>query len=268
LKVDELYFFANFVVLDIEQVRDPSKHSPVILGRQFLTTVDAVIRCRNEVITLSFGNMTVELNVFHTISLPSIMDDHVVVNMINVPVNHTFQEPCYEDLLEKCLVHFGMNFDIEESIEEVNALLDFVPIMDTNLWRRKVEPLPLSTSVPISSIVEPPKLELKPIPSTLKYAFLEESETLSIIISSHLDKSQEEKMLDILGEHREAIGWTIADIKGISPSVVMHQIHLEENAKTSREPQRRLNPVLKEVVRAEIIKLLDASIIYPIFDSQ
>ena len=75
-------------------------------------------------------------------------------------------------------------------------------------------------------------------------------------------------MLDVLEEHKEAIGWTIADIKGISPSVVMHQIHLEENAKTSREQQRRLNPVLKEMVRAEIIKLLDAGLIYPISDSQ
>jgi len=48
----------------------------------------------------------------------------------------------------------------------------------------------------------------------------------------------------------------------------MHQIHLEENAKTLREPQRRLNPILKEVVRAEVIKLLDVGIIYPISDSQ
>jgi len=50
--------------------------------------------------------------------------------------------------------------------------------------------------------------------------------------------------------------------------MVMHQIHLEENAKTSREPQRRLNPVLKEVVRAEVLKLLDTDIIYAISDSQ
>ena len=76
------------------------------------------------------------------------------------------------------------------------------------------------------------------------------------------DKDQEEKLLDVLEEHKEAIGWTIADIKGISPSLIMHQIHLEENTKTSREPQRRLNPILKEVVRAEIIKLLDVGIIY------
>jgi len=102
----------------------------------------------------------------------------------------------------------------------------------------------------------------------LKYAFLGDSETLPVIISSHLDKDQKGKLLDVLSEHKEAIGWTIADIKKISPSVVMHQIHLEENAKTSRELPRRLNPVLKEVVRAKVMKLPDAGIIYLISDSQ
>ena len=89
-----------------------------------------------------------------------------------------------------------------------------------------------------------------------------------MIISSHLDKDQEGKLLDVLSEYKEAISWIIEYIKRISPSVVMHQIHLEENAKISREPQRHLNLVLKEVVRAKIMKLLDAGIIYPISDSQ
>ena len=63
-------------------------------------------------------------------------------------------------------------------------------------------------------------------------------------------------MLNVLEEYKEAIGWTIADIKEINPSVVMYQIHLEENAKTSREPQRRFNPVLKEAMRVEINKII------------
>jgi hypothetical protein len=75
-------------------------------------------------------------------------------------------------------------------------------------------------------------------------------------------------LLKVLREHKEALGWTIEDIKGISPSLVMHKIHLEENSKPSREPQRRLNLAMQEVVRAEVIKLLDAGIIYPIFDSK
>jgi len=75
-------------------------------------------------------------------------------------------------------------------------------------------------------------------------------------------------LLDVLREHKEAIGWTIEDIKGISASVVMHKIHLEEGTKPSREQQRRLNPSMQEVVRGEVIKLLDAGIIYPISDSK
>jgi len=112
-----------------------------------------------------------------------------------------------------------------------------------------------------------PKLELNPLPDTLKYAFLGDFKTFSVIISSYLDNDQEEKLLDVFSEHKEALGWTIADIKRISPSVIMHQIHLKENTKTSRELQRRFNPVLKEVVREEVMKLLDAGIIYPISDS-
>jgi hypothetical protein len=89
-----------------------------------------------------------------------------------------------------------------------------------------------------------------------------------VIIASDLIDAQEEELLGVLREHKEAIGWTIEDIKGISPSLVMHKIHLEENSKPSREPQRRINPAMQEVVRAEVIKLLDAGIIYPISDSK
>ena len=56
---------------------------------------------------LSFGNMIVELNIFHTSSQPPEMDDPEEVNMINILVNHTFEEPCYEDPSKKCLTHFG-----------------------------------------------------------------------------------------------------------------------------------------------------------------
>jgi hypothetical protein len=68
--------------------------------------------------------------------------------------------------------------------------------------------------------------------------------------------------------HKNALGWTIADIKGISPLICTYRIYLEKNAKPSREMQRRLNPNMKEVVRNEVIKLLDNGIIYPISDSK
>ncbi|PRQ60447.1 putative nucleotidyltransferase, Ribonuclease H [Rosa chinensis] len=48
----------------------------------------------------------------------------------------------------------------------------------------------------------------------------------------------------------------------------MHRIFLEDAAKPTRDPQRRLNPHMKEVVRAEVLKLLDVGVIYPISDSE
>jgi hypothetical protein len=68
--------------------------------------------------------------------------------------------------------------------------------------------------------------------------------------------------------HKNTLGWTIVDIKGISPLICTHRIYLEENAKPSREIQRKLNPNMKEVVRNEVIKLLDNGIIYLISDSK
>ncbi|KAG8485946.1 hypothetical protein CXB51_020224 [Gossypium anomalum] len=68
-------------------------------------------------------------------------------------------------------------------------------------------------------------------------------------------------------ELKKAIGWTIADIRGISPSVCMHKIILEDGKKETIDGQRRLNPIMKDIVKKEIIKWLDAGIIYPISDS-
>ena len=65
----------------------------------------------------------------------------------------------------------------------------------------------------------------------------------------------------------KSIRWQISDIKGISPSIVMYRIHMEEGIKSVIERQRRLNPNMKKVVKKEIIKLLDAAIIYPISDN-
>jgi hypothetical protein len=117
-------------------------------------------------------------------------------------------------------------------------------------------------------VPDSPKKELKPLPDNLKYKFLGPADSLPVIIASDLIDAQEEELLNVSREHKEAIGWTIEDIKGINPSLVMHKIHLEENSKPSREPQRRLNPAMQEAVRTEVIKLLDAGIIYPISDSK
>ena len=91
---------------------------------------------------------------------------------------------------------------------------------------------------------------------------------LPVIVASNLTNRQEEDLLATLRRHGEAIGWTMANIKGLSPKIVQHRIHLEEGVKPKRDPQRRLNPLMQEAVQAEIMKLLDNGIIYPISDSE
>ena len=75
---------------------------------------------------------------------------------------------------------------------------------------------------------------------------------------------EEEKLLRVLRDHKNAIRWSLADLKGIHPSMCMHRILLEDGHKPSVEAQRRLNPTMKEVVRKEVLKWLDAAVIYPI----
>jgi hypothetical protein len=71
----------------------------------------------------------------------------------------------------------------------------------------------------------------------------------------------------VLRGNQGALGWNISDLKGISPAHCMHKTHMEAEYKPVIQPQRRLNPTMKEVVNKEFLKLLDASMIYPISDS-
>ncbi|CAN6711705.1 unnamed protein product [Malus baccata var. baccata] len=153
-----------------------------------------------------------------------------------------------------------------EDLIEVVAALESSPKLDGKYTTR--ESIPISTNKLLPSIIQAPILELKPLPSHLKYIFLGENETLPAIISSSLTAQEEEKLLQVLKEFKSALGWTLADIKGISPTTCMHHIFLEEGAKPTREDQRRLNPPMMEVVKKEIIKLLNCGVIYPISDSR
>ena len=74
--------------------------------------------------------------------------------------------------------------------------------------------------------------------------------------------------MEILQDNIGAIGWTLSYLTCISPSYCMHRVLMEEDYKLVAQPQRRLNPTMKEVLTKEVVKLLEAGMIYPIFDSQ
>nr|XP_034896193.1 uncharacterized protein LOC118034871 [Populus alba] len=183
VQVDKFYFPVDFVVLDTAPIQGSNAPIPVILGRPFLATSNALINCRNGVMKLSFGNMTVEMNIFN-------------------------------------------------EVKELETYLDPMPIMSIGQWTPSFEPL-ISPQVKVEASL-----------------------------------SRNKNFLRVVRKHKKAIGWTITDLKGISPLLCTHRIYLEEEAKSVRQMQRRLNPNMKEVVRGEVLKLLDAGIIYPIANSK
>ncbi|GJW21896.1 hypothetical protein Tco_0032518 [Tanacetum coccineum] len=117
------------------------------------------------------------------------------------------------------------------------------------------------------SSVEPPKLELKELHKHLDYAFLQENNQLPVVISSALSTDEKTRLLEVLRNHKGEIAWSIANIKGIDSSFCTRKILMEDEFKPSVQPQRRVNPNIKEVVKKEVIKLLDVGLIYPISDS-
>ncbi|GKD78344.1 DNA-directed DNA polymerase [Tanacetum coccineum] len=160
--------------------------------------------------------------------------------------------------------HDGKWIEEEEEEDSNKALaVSFYPKIEP------VEPLEWKASENRlkSSGMEPPRFELKELPEHLEYAFLQENNQLPVVISSALSTDKKTRLLEVLRNHKEEIAWSIADIKGINSSFCTHKILMEDEFKPSVQPQRRVNPNIKEVVKKEVIKLLNAGLIYPIFDS-
>ncbi|GKA92056.1 DNA-directed DNA polymerase [Tanacetum coccineum] len=111
------------------------------------------------------------------------------------------------------------------------------------------------------------KLELKDFTSHLDYALFKITNKLPVIISKELKDEEKAALLKVLKSHKRAIAWKISDIKGIDPSFCTHKILMEDDFKPAVQHQRRVNPKIHEVIKKEVIKLLDARLIYPISDS-
>ncbi|GJR76828.1 reverse transcriptase domain-containing protein [Tanacetum coccineum] len=258
VKVGKFHFPADFVVVDFEA--DP--RVPLILGRSFLKTGRTLIDVYEGEITLRVDNEAVTFNLDQTMKYSSTNDKSV--NRIDI-----IDEICEEYVPE--LLGFPSDdfssgnptstsepFTSEFTLEEIDAFLydksislesdhdDCDPEEDIYVLEQllnddpfQLPPMDLKQSEVTeakSSIEEPPDLELNDLPSHLEYAFF-------------------------------AIAWKITDIKGIDPRFCTHKILMEDDCKPSVQSQRRVNPKIHEVIKKEVIKLLDAGMIYPISDS-
>nr|GEU92803.1 reverse transcriptase domain-containing protein [Tanacetum cinerariifolium] len=118
-----------------------------------------------------------------------------------------------------------------------------------------------------SSIDEPPEVELKDLPPLLEYAFLEGNDKFPVIIEKDLSAEEKIALITVLKSHKRAIAWKIFDIKGIDPEFCTHKILMEDDFEPAVQHQRRVNPKIHNVIKNEVLKLLDAGLIYPISDS-
>nr|GFA63143.1 hypothetical protein [Tanacetum cinerariifolium] len=118
-----------------------------------------------------------------------------------------------------------------------------------------------------SSDDEPPEVELKELPPHLEYAFLGENEKWPVIIAKDLNVNEKPALIDVLKSRNKAIAWKLTDIRGIDPEFCSPKILLEEDFSPKVQSQRRVNPKIHDVIKKEVKKLIDAGLIYPIFDS-
>nr|GEX77156.1 reverse transcriptase domain-containing protein [Tanacetum cinerariifolium] len=112
-----------------------------------------------------------------------------------------------------------------------------------------------------------PEVELKDLPLHLEYTFLEGDNKLPVIIAKDLSVKEKTALIMVLKSHKRAIAWKISDIKGIDPELCTHKILMEEDFEPAVQHQIRVNPKIHDVIKQEVLKLLDAGLIYPISDS-
>ncbi|XP_015170838.1 uncharacterized protein [Solanum tuberosum] len=229
VKVDRFIFSADFVILDCEI----DAEIPIILVRPFLATGRALVDVKSGELRFWVNEDAVTFNICKSMKHPSdinVVSTDDVIDKAVASVRHLI---CMNEPLEAVLA----NYDESEvqGYEEVVAALSGLGGYTKTPIKLDIDPKNRESPLAKPSTEEPPNLELKALPSHLRYVFLGENNTLPVIIAADL------------------LEW---------------QIQLDSECKPSVEHQRRLNPPMQEVVKKEIIKWLDAFVIYPIANSK
>ncbi|WZZ34801.1 hypothetical protein YC2023_018202 [Brassica napus] len=264
----------DFVVLEM----DEEPRDPLIFGRPFLATAGAMVNVRDGTIDLHLGkDHILHFDIKEMMKKPTTQGEIFYIDEMDALADNFLEELAIEDSLQHALTIERKTQMIENKDSD-----ELVRRLDVHLEKDGEDEfmeLPQMTQHAASADIQEnlheadwselkaPKVELKPLPHGVRYAFLGPNETYPVIVSSELTENELSMLLNELKKYRKALGYSLDDIKGISPSLCMHRIHLEDESKTSIEHQRRLNPNLKDVVKKEITKLLDAGVIYPISDS-
>jgi hypothetical protein len=114
VQIDEFYYLVDFLILETKSVVRANSKIPIILGRPFLATANALINCRNGLMKLFFGHMTLEVNIFNIGKQIFKDEDCDVLNWIDAVVQEQFTKTYQSDPLDSCLLDFS---DSDSSID-------------------------------------------------------------------------------------------------------------------------------------------------------
>ncbi|CAM8999252.1 unnamed protein product [Rhodiola kirilowii] len=252
IKVGKFFIPVDYYVLEM----DVEQEMPVILGRPFLNTVETVIRCGEGSIELKIGDEKLKNFLKNAMKAPT---SSFECNLLDISCENLELTSFESEVM-----------DLDDSSMLFTSLMDMEDEGMCDLTLAEVENLFDACQGEVNQMPKGKEFEgeLKPLHSNLRYEFLGSNSTHPVIVGTTLNENETSKLLHVLKNNRKALGYSIEDLKGISPSLCMHRINVEENAKPSREFLRRLNPNLSEVVFKEITKLRDAGIIYSVPDSE
>ncbi|GJQ92168.1 reverse transcriptase domain-containing protein [Tanacetum coccineum] len=263
VKVGKFHFPTDFVVVDFEA--DP--RVPLILGRSFLRTGRALIDVYGEEITLRVDNEAITFNLDQTTRYSSTNDKSV--NRIDI-----IDEVCEEyapELLGFSNKSSGGNptptsepLTSEFILEEIEAYLkddSISPEID------HADCNPEGDICLIEKLLNNDPFQLPPMDLKQGEIIKAKSSMDNLHELGGLKDDEKEALLKVLKSHKRAIAWKITDIKGIDPRFCTHKILMEDDYKPTVQSQRRVNPKIYEVIKKEVLKLLDAGMIYPISDS-
>ncbi|GJZ61133.1 DNA-directed DNA polymerase [Tanacetum coccineum] len=282
IKVDTFVLPVDFVILDTPE----DSRIMIILGRPFFATARAMIDVFNKKITLKVWDDEVIFDVDQSIKRPPTKNDECYdIYDLDDTINIETHELLVNDQLDSFLLK-GLEKSINQSdLESCNSIRDESDD-DSNLRTpiRRIDPVNTLYSEAQKTVgtdgvksehlysasaneIDEKKPEMKDLPHHLEYAYLHGNKSFPIIISSKLSEKEKMLLLQVLEKRKGAIAWKISNIKGISPSFCTYKILMEDDFKPVIQPQRRLNPKVQDVVKNEIVKLLDYGLIYPISDS-
>eukprot|EP00253_Pinus_taeda_P017564 PITA_17564 len=245
VSVDSWEYPTDFLIINPKTRLDGH---PLILGRPWLATANAYIGCRQ-------GNMIITrgIDIKNLVLYPPTQPSVAIVKTNRHPVSYLI-----DNIRSSLTIQEALDFKDQTEDGAINNFTSQTELtsrtqchMIKAAFDNKLEEDPLKDThdhtILVTSVANSKIVEIKP------------GKTLNI--NANFTSEQETNLIHVSRKYKEAFAWDYPDMKGIDPQLCTHHICIEKDARPIRQPQRRLNPHLKDVVKVELQKLLDVNFI-------